>query len=120
LLPRDGGVRPRGARRARRRVERPARRAPVEHVLADPLGPGPARRVLITGAGGQLGHALAESFAGAEVTALTRAGWDVVGPAPPRLDPDLVLHAAAWTRGHHPEADPPRAAQGNETRTAHA
>jgi dTDP-4-dehydrorhamnose reductase len=90
----------------------------VELVLADPLGPGPTRRVLITGAGGQLGHALAESFAGAEVTALTRAEWDVVDPAPPGLDPDLVLHAAAWTRVDDAETDPAGAAQVNVTGTS--
>ncbi|HEU5211273.1 MAG TPA: dTDP-4-dehydrorhamnose reductase [Gaiellaceae bacterium] len=90
----------------------------MEHVLADPLGPGPARRVLITGAGGQLGHALAESFGGAEVTALTRADWDVVDPAPPGLDADLVLHAAAWTRVDDAEADPAGAAQVNVTGTS--
>ena len=64
LLPRDGGVRPCGARRVRRRVERPSRCAPVEHVLADPLGACPARRVLITGAAGQLGQALARGVRG--------------------------------------------------------
>ena len=89
----------------------------MEHVLAHPLGPGPTRRVLITGAGGQLGHALAESFAAAEVAALTRADWDVVDPAPPGLDPDLVLHAAAWTRVDEAEADPAGAAQVNVTGT---
>ena len=85
----------------------------MEHVLADPLGAGPARRVLITGAGGQLGQALAEAFADDEVTALTRADWDVVEPAPRGLDPDLVLHAAAWTDVDGAEDDPQSAAAVN-------
>ncbi len=92
----------------------------MEHVLADPLGAGPARRVLITGAGGQLGHALTEAFADDDVTALTRAEWDVVEPAPPGVDPDLVLHAAAWTRVDDAEADPAGAAQVNVTGTRNA
>ena len=53
-LPRDRGVRPGRPGRARGAVERPARRRPVEHEIADPVGTGPGR-VLITGAGGQLG-----------------------------------------------------------------
>jgi dTDP-4-dehydrorhamnose reductase len=48
---------------------------------------------IITGAGGQLGHALAEAFP--EARALTRAEWDVTFPPPEGLDADLVLHAAA-------------------------
>ncbi len=52
-------------------------------------------RVLITGAGGQLGVALREAFPAA--TALTRSDWDVTMPAPSGLLPSLVLHAAAWT-----------------------
>ena len=58
---------------------------------------GAKRRVVVTGAGGQLGTALVEEFAGEEVVALTRAAWDVTQPAPEGLAPDLVLHAAAWT-----------------------
>jgi len=76
----------------------------VEHPEPDPVQ---ARfpRVLITGAGGQLGVALAEVFPGA--IALTRAGWDVTAPAPADLGPaDLVLHCAAWTDVDGAEADP--------------
>jgi len=79
-------------------VGRPARPPPLEHAIADPLRTGRGRRILITGAGGQLGAALAEELAGDDVLALTRADWDVTQPAPEGLgEVDLVLHAAAWT-----------------------
>ena len=74
------------------------------------------RRVLITGAGGQLGRALAEEFAGDEVVALTHEDWDVALPAPPavhELEPDLVLHTAAWTDVDGAEDDPQGAAAVN-------
>ena len=51
--------------------------------------------VVITGATGQLGVALGESFP--DAVALSRSEWDVVEPPPADLDPALVLHAAAWT-----------------------
>ena len=51
--------------------------------------------VVITGAGGQLGAALSETFP--DALALPRAEWDVSRPAPEGLKPSLVLHAAAWT-----------------------
>ena len=53
----------------------------LEH--PDPLVAGRRRRVLITGAGGQLGRALAREFAADDVHALTRADWDVTEPAGP-------------------------------------
>lgn len=81
----------------------------------------PRRRILITGAGGQLGHALAFTFADEDVTALDRAAWDVTLPAPPGLArPDLVLHAAAWTDVDGAEDDPQGAAAVNVGGTAHA
>ncbi|HEU4450937.1 MAG TPA: dTDP-4-dehydrorhamnose reductase [Gaiellaceae bacterium] len=79
---------------------RPARQAPVEHRLADPLGAG---RVLLTGAGGQLGQALAEAFPGADARA--RPAFDVTAPSV-GYRPDLVLHAAAWTDVDGAEARP--------------
>jgi dTDP-4-dehydrorhamnose reductase len=86
----------------------------VEHGLTDPLGTGSRRRVLVTGAGGQLGRALAEAFAGDDVVALAHADWDVTHPAPPLVEPpDLVLHAAAWTDVDGAEADPQGAAAVN-------
>jgi dTDP-4-dehydrorhamnose reductase len=66
---------------------------------------------IITGAGGQLGHALAEVFP--EARALTRAEWDVTFPPPEGLDADLVLHAAAWTDVDGAEEDPQSAAAVN-------
>jgi dTDP-4-dehydrorhamnose reductase len=71
------------------------------------------RRILITGAGGQLGRALAEEFASEEVVALTHEDWDVSLPPPPELAPELVLHAAAWTDVDGAEADPQGAAAVN-------
>jgi dTDP-4-dehydrorhamnose reductase len=79
------------------------------------------RRVLITGAGGQLGRALVEAFAAEDVTALTRAEWDVADPPPAGLaTPDVVLHTAAWTDVDGAEADPQGAAAVNVGGTAHA
>ncbi|HTK24324.1 MAG TPA: dTDP-4-dehydrorhamnose reductase [Gaiella sp.] len=79
------------------------------------------RRTLITGAGGQLGTALARVFAADEVLALDRRGWDVCDE-PPALPwvPDLVLHAAAWTNVDGAEDDPQAAAAANVGGTAHA
>ena len=73
----------------------------MEHPVPDPVAAG---RVLVTGAGGQLGAALAEAFPGA--LALSRADWDVVQAPSPGLRGDLVLHAAAWTDVDGAEADP--------------
>jgi dTDP-4-dehydrorhamnose reductase len=100
-------------------VGRSARRPPLEHDIADPVGTG-LGRILITGAGGQLGRALRESFAGDDVAALTHADWDVALPAPP-LDPPaaLVLHAAAWTNVDGAEDDPQGAAAVNVGGTRH-
>ena len=78
------------------------------------------RRVLITGAGGQLGVALAAAFAADEVDALTREEWDVRFPAPVALEqPELVLHTAAWTNVDGAEDDPQGAAEVNVGGTAH-
>lgn len=85
---------------------------------ADPLRP---RRVLITGADGQLGRALQDAFAGCELLPLGRAAWDVAFPPPPLpWRPDLVLHAAAFTDVDGAEADPQHAAAVNVGGTAAA
>jgi dTDP-4-dehydrorhamnose reductase len=85
----------------------------VELEIADPLG---ARRsrVLVTGAGGQLGAALTEEFArDHDVLVLGRQDWDVTLPPPLVEAPDLVLHAAAWTNVDGAESDPQEAAAVN-------
>ena len=83
----------------------------MEHEIADPVGTGPGR-VLITGAGGQLGTALAEAFPDAD--AITRSDWDVTRPWNDlATDCYLVLHAAAWTDVDGAEADPDGAARVN-------
>jgi dTDP-4-dehydrorhamnose reductase len=93
----------------------------LEH--PDPVRAGRRRRVLITGAGGQLGRALERAFADDDVLALTRADWDVTGPLPPSASPteiELVLHTAAWTDVDGAEDDPQGAAAVNIGGTAHA
>jgi dTDP-4-dehydrorhamnose reductase len=75
----------------------------------------------VTGAGGQLGRALVEEFAADDVVALARGDWDVTMPPPAELpEPDLVLHAAAWTDVDGAEADPQSAAAVNVGGTRHA
>jgi dTDP-4-dehydrorhamnose reductase len=91
----------------------------VEHPDTDPLRA--RRRILITGAAGQLGRALAAAFAGDEVLALPRHAWDVGHDAPTLpWAPDLVLHTAAWTDVDGAEDDPQGAAAANVGGTAHA
>ena len=89
----------------------------MEHDEPDPLAA--RRRVLITGAGGQLGHSLAHAFADDDVLALDRRGWDVTGDRPPLpWEPELVLHAAAWTNVDGAEDDPAGADAANVGGTA--
>jgi dTDP-4-dehydrorhamnose reductase len=90
----------------------------VEHAIADSLGAGSGSGVLITGAGGQLGRALAARYP--QARALTRAEWDVTHPAPAGLSADLVLHAAAWTDVDGAEGDPQGAAAVNVGGVQHA
>jgi dTDP-4-dehydrorhamnose reductase len=95
----------------------------MEHEHTDPVRAGRRRRVLITGAGGQLGRALAREFADEDVAALTRADWDVTLPPGDSVSQagfDLVLHAAAWTDVDGAEADPQGAAAVNVGGTANA
>jgi dTDP-4-dehydrorhamnose reductase len=88
---------------------------------ADPLDAGRSRRrVVLTGAGGQLGRALAETFAGDELVALSHEDWDVALPPPAGLSADLVLHAAAWTNVDGAEDEPQEAAAVNVGGTANA
>ena len=79
------------------------------------------RGVLLTGADGQLGAALRETFSDTDVVALTRADWDVTLPPPPTLPVvDVVLHAAAWTDVDGAEENPQEAAAVNVGGTQHA
>jgi dTDP-4-dehydrorhamnose reductase len=91
-------------------VGRSPGQASLEHAIADPVAAGRSG-VLITGAGGQLGTALAEVFPKAQ--ALTRADWDVAKPYPLEDRPGLVLHAAAWTKVDDAESDPDGARRAN-------
>jgi dTDP-4-dehydrorhamnose reductase len=91
----------------------------MELEYPDPVRAGRRRRVLITGAGGQLGRALQREFADDELVALSHEDWDVTLPPPAGLStPDLVLHAAAWTDVDGAEADPQGAAAVNVAGTA--
>jgi dTDP-4-dehydrorhamnose reductase len=81
-------------------------------------------RVLLTGAGGQLGHELVTSFAGHDVTAADHARLDVtdaasVQAAVAAAQPDVVVHAAAWTAVDACEGDPERAHRVNTAGTQH-
>jgi dTDP-4-dehydrorhamnose reductase len=80
----------------------------VEHGQPDSLGAG---RVLVTGAGGQLGVALREAFPDAE--ARSREELDVTRPIALDFEPQLVLHAAAWTDVDGAEADEEAALRAN-------
>lgn len=82
----------------------------MEHPNADPLRQR-FPRVLITGAGGQLGEALAEALPWAR--ARTRSQLDVLALPEVANPPDLVLHCAAWTQVDLAEEDPRAAAAVN-------
>jgi dTDP-4-dehydrorhamnose reductase len=81
-------------------------------------------RILVTGAGGQLGHDLTEAFNDHEVLATTRQQLDVsdrdaVLQAIGAFQPDAVVHAGAWTAVDACEGDPDRAFAVNALGTRH-
>ena len=95
----------------------------MEHEHTDPVRAGRRRRVLITGAGGQLGRALQEAFADEDLVALSHEDWDVSNPPSDAVSQgtfDLVLHTAAWTDVDGAEASPQEAAAVNIGGTANA
>jgi dTDP-4-dehydrorhamnose reductase len=72
------------------------------------------RRVLVTGAGGQIGREVVQAFAGDDVIAADHADLDVsdreaVLQAITSTTPDTVVHAGAWTAVDACEGDPDRA-----------
>ena len=79
-------------------------------------------RVVVTGAGGQLGHdlLLAGARAGDEVIGFAHADLDItdrdaVHAAVDAMAPDVVINAAAWTAVDACESDPARAFAVNAT-----
>jgi dTDP-4-dehydrorhamnose reductase len=81
-------------------------------------------RVLITGAGGQLGRDLVVAFDGHEVVGADHARLDVsdrdaVLQAVGAVQPDAVVHAGAWTAVDACEDDPARAFAVNALGTRH-
>jgi dTDP-4-dehydrorhamnose reductase len=95
----------------------------MEHEHTDPVSAGRRRRILITGADGQLGQALQDAFADDDLVALSHEDWDVTSAPSDRVSQgalDLVLHTAAWTDVDGAEADPQGAAAVNVGGTANA
>ena len=81
-------------------------------------------RVLLTGAGGQLGRAIQDGWSGHEIVARTRAELDIVDLAAVRdaldaVKPDQVVNAAAYNAVDGAESDPEGAFAGNAVGPRH-
>jgi len=81
-------------------------------------------KVLVTGAGGQVGRELVTAFADHDVIACDHAALDVTArdavlAAVTTVQPDAIVHAAAWTAVDACEADPARANAVNGLATRH-
>jgi dTDP-4-dehydrorhamnose reductase len=81
-------------------------------------------RALITGAAGQLGHALVAAFEGRDLVACDSSMLDLndrdsVFGAVTTAAPDVILHAGAWTAVDACEDDPDRAFRVNVIGTRH-
>jgi len=81
-------------------------------------------KILITGAGGQVGRELVTAFADHDVVAADHAALDVtereaVLAAVTTLRPDAIVHAGAWTAVDACESDPDRAFRVNALGTRH-
>ena len=75
-------------------------------------------KILLAGAGGQLGRALVPALARHEVTALTHGQLDITDASAVREAvathrPELVLNAAAWNAVDRAESEPEAAFRGN-------
>lgn len=81
-------------------------------------------QLLVTGAGGQLGHDVAAAFRGHDVVALRHGDLDVtdreaVLQAVTTLRPQAIVHCAAWTAVDACESDPDRAFAANALAVRH-
>jgi dTDP-4-dehydrorhamnose reductase len=81
-------------------------------------------RILITGAGGQVGRELVEAFEEHEVIATDHQSLDVtdrsaVASTVATAQPDAIVHAAAWTAVDDCEGDRERAFTANAVATRH-